>query len=201
MKTLGSSKAPTGKPKPGGVLRVGIGGGSSSENFDAALVNGPAATTRDQVFYENLIWMDGTFGLENALCEEITPNKTHDQWTVKLKPEVEFHNGKTLTADDVLFTMQRILDPKVGATASGQYLNVLAQTKKIDSHTVRFDLHYPNISFPALLSDVTYIIPVGYDPRIRSAPGPGNSRAIPRGSRRCWNGSTTTGARRRWRKN
>jgi peptide/nickel transport system substrate-binding protein len=172
MKTLGSSTAPTGKPKPGGVLRVGIGGGSSSENFDAALVNGPAATTRDQVFYENLIWMDGTFGLENALCEEITPNKTHDQWTVKLKPEVEFHNGKTLTADDVLFTMQRILDPKVGVTASGQYLNVLAQTKKIDSHTVRFDLHYPNISFPALLSDVTYIIPVGYDPQNPVSTGP-----------------------------
>ncbi len=172
-KTLGSNnQQPTGKPKPGGVLRVGIGGGSSSENFDAALVNGPAATTRDQVFYENLIWMNGKFGLENALITEITPNKSFDQWTVKLKPEVEFHNGKTVSADDVIFTMERILDPKVGATASGQYINVLARTKKLDANTVRFELHYPNVSFPALLSDVTYIIPVGYNPQKPVSTGP-----------------------------
>jgi peptide/nickel transport system substrate-binding protein len=172
MKTLGANNAPTGKPKPGGVLKVGIGGGSSAENFDAALVNGPAATTRDQVFYENLIWMNGTFGLENALIEDITPNKTFDQWTVKLKKELEFHNGKTLTADDVVFTMERILDPKVGATASGQYINVLRATKKLDANTVRFELNYPNVSFPALLSDVTYIVPVGYDPQNPVSTGP-----------------------------
>ncbi len=172
MQTLGSSQKPAGKPKPGGVLRVGLGGGSPSENFDAALVNGPAATTRDQVFYENLIWMDGTFGLENALCDEITPNKGHDSWTMKLKPEVEFHNGKTLTADDVVFSMQRILDPKVGATASGQYINLLAATKKIDDQTVRFDLNYSNVSFPKLLSDVTFIVPVGYDPENPVSTGP-----------------------------
>ncbi|MBS1879843.1 MAG: ABC transporter substrate-binding protein [Actinobacteria bacterium] len=170
--TGGSSPAPTGKPKPGGVLRVGLGGGSPSENFDAAFVNGPAATTRDQVFYENLIWMNGTLGLENALIEEITPNKSLDSWTIKLKPEVEFHNGKTLVADDVVFTMERILDPKVGATASGQYINSLAGMKKIDAQTVQFDLHYPNVSFPQLLSDVTYMVPVGYDPKNPVSTGP-----------------------------
>jgi len=172
MQTLGSSQAPSGKPKPGGVLRVGLGGGSPAETFDAALVNGPAATTRDQVFYENLIWMDGTFGLENALIDEITPNQANDSWTVRLKPEVEFHNGKTVSADDVVFTMNRILDPKVGATASGQYINVLAATKKIDARTVRFDLNYANVSFPKLLSDVTFIIPVGYDPQNPVSTGP-----------------------------
>lgn len=168
----GASLAPSGKPKPGGVLRVGLGGGNSSENFDAALVNGPAATTRDQVFYENLIWMDGTFGLHNWLIEEISPNATLDSWTAKLKPEVEFHNGKTLSADDVVFTMTRILNPKIGATASGQYVNVLASTKKLDEHTVRFDLKYPCVSFPQLLSDVTYMVPVGYDPRTPVSTGP-----------------------------
>jgi len=172
MQTLGSSQAPSGKPKPGGVLRVGLGGGSPAETFDAALVNGPAATTRDQVFYENLIWMDGKFGLENALIEEITPNKSHNSYTVKLKPEVEFHNGKTVSAEDVVFTMERIMDPKIGATASGQYINLLKSTNKVDDLTVRFDLNYSNVSFPKLLSDVTYIIPVGYDPENPVSTGP-----------------------------
>ncbi len=168
----GASAAPTAKPKPGGTLRVGIGGGSSAENFDAALVNGPAATTRDQVFYENLTWMDGTFNVQNALCQELTPNATLDAWTMKLKPEVEFHNGKTLNADDVVFTMNRILNPKVGATASGQYVNLVAATRKLDAQTVRFELKYPYALFPKLLSDVTYVIPVGYDPKNPVSTGP-----------------------------
>ena len=40
--------------KTGGTLRVGIGGGGPTDSFDAALINGPSATTRGQVFYETL---------------------------------------------------------------------------------------------------------------------------------------------------
>lgn len=162
VKTIqGASKAPTGKPKPGGVLKVGLGGGNSSESFGGDLVDGPAQTTRSQVFYENLIWMDGELQMHNWLVEEITPNAALDVWTVKLKPEIEFHNGKTLVADDVIYSMQRILNPKIGATASAQYLNVLRATRKVDDRTVKFELHFPCVFFPQLLSDVTYIIPAG----------------------------------------
>lgn len=168
--TKGAASA--GAPKPGGVLRVGLGGGSSAESFGGDLVNGPAQTTRSQVFYENLIWMDGEMKLHNALIDEISPNSALDAWTVKLKPEVEFHNGKTVSAEDVIYSMQRILNPKIGATASAQYLNVLAETKKIDAHTVEFKLNYPCVAFPQLLSDVTYIIPVGAEEKSPISTGP-----------------------------
>ncbi|MHB1834256.1 MAG: ABC transporter substrate-binding protein [Solirubrobacteraceae bacterium] len=167
-----ASKVATGKPKPGGVLKIGLGGGSSAESFGGDLVNGPAQTTRSQIFYENLIWMDGEMNLHNALIDEITPNSALDAWTVKLKPEVEFHNGKTLSAEDVIYSMQRILNPKIGATASAQYLNVLAETRKIDPHTVEFKLHYPSVAFPQLLSDVSYIIPVGTEEKAPVSTGP-----------------------------
>ena len=57
--------------KSGGTLRVGIGGGGPTDNFDAALINGPSATTRGQVFYETLVWLDGTFKLHNWLCDQL----------------------------------------------------------------------------------------------------------------------------------
>ncbi len=91
--------------KSGGTMRVGIGGGGPTDNFDAALINGPSATTRGQVYYETLVWLDGTFGLHNWLCDRCEPNAAADVWTVRLKQGLEFHNGKTVTADDVLFSI------------------------------------------------------------------------------------------------
>lgn len=167
-----AQNAPTAAPKKGGVLRVGISGGTSSDNYDAALVNGPSATTRMQVFYENLVWMDGNMQTHNSLAEEVTPNSKADVWTVQLRKGVEFHNGQTVTSDDVLFTMNRILNPKVGATAAGQYINLVKQARKIDQYTVQFELAYPCVFFNQFLSDVTYIIPTGYNPQKPISTGP-----------------------------
>ena len=63
------------RAKSGGTMRVGIGGGGPTDNFDAALINGPSATTRGQVYYETLIWLDGTFGLHNWLCDRASPTR------------------------------------------------------------------------------------------------------------------------------
>ena len=47
------------------------------------------------------------------VAESIEPvGSKPDAWTVRLKDGVEFHNGKTVTADDVIFSLQRITDPK-----------------------------------------------------------------------------------------
>ena len=48
----------------------------------------------------------------NDLAEDMTPNKDATVWTIKLKRGVTFHDGKDLTADDVIFTLRRIADPR-----------------------------------------------------------------------------------------
>ena len=107
--------------KRGGTLRVGIAGGSPTDDFDMAHINGPSATVRAQVFYETVPFLDGQFRLhDDFLADEFKPNATADVWTVRLKQGVEFHNGKTATADDLLFSIKRLLNPKSGATAAGQ---------------------------------------------------------------------------------
>ena len=159
--------------KTGGVLRVGIAGGGPTDNFDAALINGPSATTRGQVFYETLTWLDGKFKLHNWLIDEITPNKTATQWTLRLKQGLEFHNGKTVTPEDVLFSLARILNPKNGATASAQLTQLdLRASKKIDKRTFKLALQKPYSFFDEVLSDIVYIIPVGYDPKKPVSTGP-----------------------------
>ena len=161
-------------PKRGGTLRVGIGGGSPTDDFDMAHINGPSATTRAQAFYETVTYLDGQFRLHNDfLCEECVPNARADRWTVRLKQGVEFHNGKTLTADDFLFSIKRLLDPKSGATAAGQLVGIdLARTRKLDQRTLRFALKRPQSFFDYLLSDIVYVVPVGYDPKRPVSTGP-----------------------------
>src|SRR5262249_52920651 len=157
----------------GGVLHVGIAGGGPTDNFDAALINGPSATTRGQVFYETLVWLDGKFKLHNWLVEELTPNATATKWTARLRPGLEFHDGKTVTPEDVLFSMARLMNPKTGATAAAQLGALdLRASKKLDKRTVQFALKRPYSFFDEVLSDICYIIPVGYDPKKPVSTGP-----------------------------
>ena len=161
-------------PKRGGTLRIGIPGGSPTDDFDMAHINGPSATFRGQVFYETVTYLDGNFRLHNDfLCEECRPNATADRWTVRLKQGVEFHNGKTLTSDDLLFSIRRLLNPKSGATAAGQLVGIdLKRTRKRDARTVEFVLKSPMSFFDYLLSDIVYVVPVGYDPKRPVSTGP-----------------------------
>ncbi len=158
----------------GGTLRVGITGGAPTDDFDAAHVNGPSATVRMQAFYETVPFLDGNFRLHNNfLAEEFEPNKTATEWTVRLKQGVEFHNGKTATADDLIYSVKRVMDPKSAATAAGQLTAVdLTRTKKLDKRTVRFALKAPRSFFDYLMSDIIFLIPVGYDPKKPVSTGP-----------------------------
>ena len=160
--------------KRGGTLRVGIAGGSPTDDFDMAHINGPSATVRAQAFYETVTFLDGQFRLHNDfLADEFKPNATADVWTVRLKQGVEFHNGKTATADDLLFSIRRLLNPKSGATAAGQLMAIdLKRTRKLDNRTVRFVLKSPQSFFDYLLSDIVYLVPVGYDPKKPVSTGP-----------------------------
>ena len=58
--------------------------------------------------WETLVVFDAAFKLKfDGLAEEITPNKKGTVWTIRVRDGIEFHNGKTLGADDVSYSLQR----------------------------------------------------------------------------------------------
>jgi peptide/nickel transport system substrate-binding protein len=59
------------------------------------------------LLYDFLITWDQQGGLKLVFASEIEPNSDATSWTIRVHDGVEFHNGKTLTADDVIFTLQR----------------------------------------------------------------------------------------------
>lgn len=68
--------------------------------------------------------------------------------TVRLRKGVRFHDGRELTADDVVFTYRSILDPKVATTLRDLLADVLARVEAVDRHTVRFSLKRLDPAFP-----------------------------------------------------
>jgi peptide/nickel transport system substrate-binding protein len=76
-----------------------------------------------------------------------TPNETNDVWTLTLREGVEWSDGEALNADDVVFTIQMLLDnaPELGDSASMQ--DWVASVEKVDDLTVQFNLTRPNPRF------------------------------------------------------
>jgi peptide/nickel transport system substrate-binding protein len=166
--SAGSSPASTGAIKAGGALRVGATGGGAKDTIDAHLPTADPDIMRCWNLYEPLAVRPPSFGpLEMMVAESIeAEHGKADSWVVTVRKGIEFHNGKTVTADDVIFSLQRILDPKnpkVGAASIG-YVDI-KNVKKLSSSSLRIPLKFANATF---LDDIgqyfNAIVPVGYDP-------------------------------------
>ena len=120
---------------------------------------------------------------------------------IKLRQGVEFHNGKTLTADDAVYSLRRLTDPKL-ALDGGTGLLSVDRTKitKVDRYTVRLGLTRPDVTVPyGLASYTATMVPEGYTntgkswQRARWAPARSGSSPSRRASARSTRGSRTTG--------
>ncbi len=69
-------------------------------------------------------------------------------WTFKLRSGVKWHDGKPFTADDVKFTFDSILDPKVNSVARANFL-ALQAVEVVDPATVKFAFSDPFAPFPS----------------------------------------------------
>lgn len=157
------------KLKSGGNLRVGATGGGSSDTIDAHNAVADPDILRISALYEPLAAPTADFkGTQMVLAESIEPvNGNAALWDIKLKPGIEFTNGKTVTADDVIFSINRIINPKSPGTgaASIGYINAKGM-KKMDSTTVRVPLQFPNAGFVDDLGQYfNNIIPTDYNPK------------------------------------
>ena len=163
------------QPKKGGNLRVAILGGSNADTLDAHSEVTQPDSARVMTLYEGLVRIDPDGKLVNVLAESMESNAAATEWTIRLRKGVEFHNGKTLTADDVAHTFRRIADPKApmtGATALKQL--DLDGIKALDDVTLRVPMKAPYAAFPEGISAVYFfgIVPIGYDPKKPVGTGP-----------------------------
>jgi len=155
-----------GEATQGGSLRVGIVGGSAKDTADPHTASFEPDIAIQYQLYDGLMGVDENALVVNRLAEEMTPNADGSVWTCRLREGLTWHDGSPVTADDVVYTFERIVDPndpKTGvATLTG--LNP-GGTVKIDERTVEFRLEPANVIFPEGLSfRGNQIVPVDFDP-------------------------------------
>jgi len=81
------------------------------------------------------------------LGESFTANETNDEWTLKLREGVEWSDGMPLTADDVVFTIQMLIDNAPELSDSAAMKDWIKSVEKVDDLTVKFTLTRPNPRF------------------------------------------------------
>jgi peptide/nickel transport system substrate-binding protein len=171
--------------KPGGVLRVGATGGGAKDSLDP---HNPV-TYPDQArvlnLYEPLFQRNARYEIEPVLGESLTPSADARVWTLKLRQGVQFHNGKTVDADDVIFSLRRIVDPAApGIGATGLSMLDAAALRRVDATTVEIPLKFPySVLDDQLAQYMMGIVPVGFDKANPVGTGPFKYQDFAAGSR------------------
>ncbi|WP_411345878.1 ABC transporter substrate-binding protein [Paenibacillus sp. WLX1005] len=155
--TTGSSTAAdSGTPKDGGSLIIGV--ASDPVILNPLYAGDRVSLTIDQALYAPLFQVNNgkkTF----YLAESLEPSADQLTYTLKLKKDLTWHDGQKLTADDVVFTIDSILDEKQNSFLRSGFIinNKPVQVSKVDDLTVEFKLPQVSPAFEASLVQVSPI--------------------------------------------
>ena len=117
----------------------------------ATIISGMASILTNQPF--NRLLNRTATQLQPELATKWEPNADATEWTFHLRNDVMFHDGKKMTAKDVVYTFKRLIDPNVGSEAPP----ILTFLKPegiivVDDYTVKFKTDKPVAELPAFLS-------------------------------------------------
>lgn len=164
--TQGAANAVSGTPHYGGRVRFGVLEGNQAGNLDAHKPIG-SGSFRGWALYSKLWEWDLEAQPRLALAEEASVNADGTEWIIRLRPDLEFHHGKTITADDVIFSLKRLTDPDLASPYAG-YLYSLERNgiEKLDERTVRIPFARGRglIALAECWMSWGGIVPTDYDP-------------------------------------
>jgi len=154
--TLFSTAVQASAPRKGGDLRLGSIGGESTNSLDPALAASQVPYANLYHFGETLVEVapDGT--IENRLAESVEATADARNWMFRIRKDVEFHNGKTVTAEDVLRTMERHANEESQSGALGILRDI--DTMRSDGDVFEVTLKSPNADLPFLMADYHLMI-------------------------------------------
>ncbi|MEU9083822.1 ABC transporter substrate-binding protein [Streptomyces sp. NPDC048357] len=170
----GEKNAADTAPKPGGRLRAAFAGGGAGETLDPHAANLFVDAARAKALFDKLADFGADLAPVPRLAAHWEPNGTLDTWRITLR-RAAFHDGRPVTAEDVLYSYRRIADPQGTFRAKASLEPVdLAASRAVDATTVEFRLKRPYAEFPNTLAAFgAYIVPkdtTAFDRPVGSGP-------------------------------
>ena len=145
------------EPKMGGVLNIGIAGGSTTDSLDPTTYTDSMAFNVGEAIMNQVIEIDPDNKPIPSLFESWEASDGGAKWVFKVRQGVTFHNGKTLDAEDIIYSinLHRGEGSKSGG-ASG--LKPITDMKATDKNEVTITLDAPDADFLYPLSDYHVLV-------------------------------------------
>jgi peptide/nickel transport system substrate-binding protein len=124
--------------------------GAEPDRLDPHLTSAYASFQVLENVYDTLVQPGPDLQMEPALAESWDISDDNLTWTFTLRDGVNFHNGRALTAADVVYSYERIMDPDVGAANSFRFASI-ESVVAVDDSTVDINLTRPT---PNLLVNI-----------------------------------------------
>ena len=138
-----ASSSATGAPVAGGTLTVGI---QPTTTFDPYFTSTTGDILVDHQLYNWLVNLDAQNQPVPELATAWKMSADGKTWTFTIREGVKFTNGTPLTAADVVYSFNRMRDPKLGAATASVYAGIGSITAPDATHVV-FTLKTPNPEF------------------------------------------------------
>ncbi len=144
-------------PQRGGLFRMGMSAGSTTDSLDPGTYENEMTIHMGYVYGSMLTAVAEDGRLEGEVAESFEPIDGGRAWAFRIRPGMEFHNGKTVTADDVIASINHHRGPDATSAAKGP-LTPVTDIRKDGDATVIFELDAPNADFPFIVSDYHLVI-------------------------------------------
>lgn len=146
----GSSGGAAGPVKRGGSITVGLQAGFTG--LDPNLQPNQESTWIDSLVYSRLIRLNANQQIVGDLATSWS-QESSTKYVFHMRKGVKFQDGTPLTAKDVVYTFNRILDPK-SASAAAYLFSAIKSVQAPDNYTVDFTLSQPDASFLSHVASV-----------------------------------------------
>jgi ABC-type transport system substrate-binding protein len=157
------SSAPGPRRDPAGTYRRPL--GNEPATLDPARIVDVYGLSVAQQIFDGLVRFDQTLTIMPSLAQFWRSSRDGLTWTFTLRKGVRFHHGREVTADDVVFSLTRILDPRLKSGAADLFgvikgaadyregrAKTVAGLTALDRHTVQIVLEEAFGGFASLLA-------------------------------------------------
>ena len=159
--SLLNTEAAAATPKKGGRVRLGLAGGTTKDSLDPGTLEDTVAMNISRQTRNCLTEIAPDGSLVGELAENFEASPDAKVWTFELHRGVEFHNGKTLEAEDVVYSINHHRGPDTKSAATGM-TDPIEDIKADGKHTVVITLTGGNADFAFGMSDYHLpIVPAG----------------------------------------
>lgn len=137
------------QPASGGIYVEGVLGRFTNAN--PLYASGSVDASVAKLVFSGLLKYDQNNQLTGDLAETIASDDKEITYTVKLRPNLKWHDGRSLTAEDVAFTYSVIQNPDAKSPLLTSWRDIKVQA--VDPSTITFQLPNSLSAFPHLLTN------------------------------------------------